>query len=62
LRKIVFWSENKADTINVLEKEDIKSLYRVDVINVGFRKTVRQEFLFLLFLLTNTKTFEWSQL
>jgi hypothetical protein len=54
LRKIVFWSEHKADTLNVLEKENIKRLYRVDVINVGFRKTVRKESLFLLFLLKNT--------
>jgi hypothetical protein len=37
-------------------------LYRVDVINVGFRKTFCQDSLFVLFFLTSTKSFEWSQL
>jgi hypothetical protein len=37
LSKIVFWSAHRAETINVLGKENIKSLYRVDVINVGLR-------------------------
>jgi hypothetical protein len=41
-----------------LGKEDIKSLYRVDVINVGFRKTVSQESLFILFFFKSGRNYD----